>query len=125
MRSPHRNQCAMALHPSAWLALLVGLAGQLHADEPSLDLDEKLPSNWVKSVETRLWSGYKENILLSNRNIVNSPLVAGGLDLTFFRLPIDGWEYVFLGSADYTRYLTAPSSISQEATALAQGQVKR
>src|SRR5512136_1799339 len=99
MRSPDRIQCAMALRRIASLALLVGLSAQVRAGESPPALDEKLPSNWIKSVETRFWTGYKDNILLSNWNLVESPLVAGGLDLAFFRLPIDGWEYVFLGSA--------------------------
>ena len=115
----------MALRRIASLALLVGLSAQVHAGDSPPALDEKLPSNWIKSVETRFWTGYKDNILLSNWNLVESPLVAGGLDLAFFRLPIDGWEYVFLGTADYTRYVSAPPKVDQEATALAQAQLKR
>jgi hypothetical protein len=82
------------------------------------------PSLWLQSHEIRTWSGYKDNVLLGHRNTVGSPLVAGGLDLMFFRLPAEGWEYMFLGSAEYTHYFAA-GEVEREATAFVHGQVKR
>jgi hypothetical protein len=83
-----------------------------------------MPSLWVKSVDLRLWSGYKDNVLLSDRNQIGSPFVAGGLDLMFYRLPVNGWEYLILSSSEYWRYLSA-SKVDQEATAIAQAQVTK
>ena len=86
--------------------------------------EEKPPANWIKSLDLRGWSGYKDNILLENRNIVSSPLVAGSSDFTLFRLPVDGWECVFLTSAEYVRYLSS-SEVTHEATVIAQAKRRR
>jgi hypothetical protein len=92
----------------------------------SIALTNDLPSLsfWVQSYEARVWAGYKDNVLLSHRETVSSPLVAGGLDLMFFRLPVNGWEYLFLTSADYTRYISGREA-EQEAVAFAQAQAKK
>lgn len=104
------------------------VACRLMAAEADLGLPEqteKVPSNWLNSYEVRGWSGYKDNVLLSNFNVVGSPLLGIGTDLTFFRLPIDNWEVSILASGEYIRYLDAPSKAEQEATVILQGQVKR
>ncbi len=126
MRPPHRNHRARLIQLSLWLLLLFGLPLCCRAAESDLDVPEelKLPSFWVKSFDLRAWSGYKDNVLLSDFNIIDSPFVAGGLDLMFYRLPVDGWEYLLLSSAEYVRYLSAPE-VDQEATAIAQAQVTR
>jgi hypothetical protein len=98
--------------------------GARGAEEPELLSPEKLPSAWIKTLEARTWAGYKDNVLLGNLNVIGSPLVAGGLDLMFYRLPVDGWEYLVLSSADYTYYPSAPQA-NPEANALVEGQVKR
>jgi hypothetical protein len=98
--------------------------GDVRAQDLGIPDDLKLPSPWINSYEPRLFAGYKDNVLLSDQNIVASPFVGAGLDLTFFRLPISGWEFMFLSSAEYYRYLSA-GTVHQEATAIAQGQVHR
>ena len=94
------------------------------AESLDLDQDLQLPSAWVKTFDTRLWSGYKDNVLLGAQNPVDSSFLAGGLDMTFFRLPIDNWEYLFLSSLEYLHYFSAPE-VDQEVIALAQAQAKR
>jgi hypothetical protein len=79
---------------------------------------------WIQSHEARVWAGYKDNVLLGYNNTTGSPLVAGGVDLIFFRLPSNGWEYLLMGSAEYVRYLSAREA-EQEVMAFAQGQVKK
>jgi hypothetical protein len=86
---------------------------------------EKPPSSWIRSYELRGWSGYKDNILLGNRFTIDSAIVGVGADFTAFRLPINGWEYSFITSADYTRYVDAPSAVDQEAIVIMQAQAKR
>ena len=84
----------------------------------------KLPSPWVKIFDTHLWAGYKDNVLLASRNVEESPFIAGGFDVTLFRVPENGWEYLVLGSGEYIRYLKA-EDVDQEATAILQAQVHK
>ncbi|MHC1768611.1 MAG: hypothetical protein AB9869_30750 [Verrucomicrobiia bacterium] len=130
----------------AAFALLMGLAGLLptSAAEPDtesaidlnasdadlselddLDLeipeDLKLPSLWVPGVEVRLWSGYNDNLMLAPGKPEKSVLGAAGLDLSLFRLPVGGWEWFFLSSADYIRYPNAREA-KEEASAIVQAQ---
>jgi hypothetical protein len=120
---PAANRDFLALQWGILALLLLSFPVVCPCWSAESDLQE-IPSLWVKDFEVRAWSGYKDNILLGNHNIVSSPFVAGGLDLTVFRLPVGDWEYLFTSSADYIRYLSA-SEVHQEATALAQGQIKR
>jgi hypothetical protein len=94
------------------------------AEEAAPLADIPLPSNWIKSLEVRASSGYKDNVLLANQNVEASPFLAGGLDLTFIRLPESGWDGMLTVSGDYTHYLTA-TNVDQEATAVVEGQVKK
>ncbi|MFO1501413.1 MAG: hypothetical protein U1G07_23995 [Verrucomicrobiota bacterium] len=96
----------------------------LSAENPDLPEELRLPSPWVKTIDARVWSGYADNVLLGNQKSVESPLLAAGLDLTFYRVPLNGWEFVFVSSGEYIRYLTA-AEVHQEATAIVQGQVKK
>jgi hypothetical protein len=63
-------------------------------------------------------------VLLSELHVVGSPFIAGGLDLTLYRIPVDGWEYLFLSSGDYVRYFDV-SAVPHEATAIVEGQVTK
>lgn len=92
------------------------------ANDESDDL--KLPSPWVRTIDGRIWSGYKDNVLLGNQNQIASPFVAGGLDLMWIRLPIDSWEALFLFSGDYTRYVSE-QQVDKEANVLAEAQAKK
>lgn len=63
------------------------------------------PSLWFQSVELRMSSGYKDNLLLDRTASEQSGFIASGLDWTVGRLPLDGRQFNFLLSADDTRYL--------------------
>jgi hypothetical protein len=124
MHSPERHRRA-SIATVTFLALCSLGLGPAHAAEDT-DLTEelKLPSAWIRSFEPRLWAGYKDNVLLGDQHTVGSPFLAGGLDVTFYKLPVDGWEYLFLASGEYIRYFTV-TNVDQEATALAQAQAKK
>lgn len=124
MRASDREPIALwpALLGLFFLLLQAPLSGA-DLDGSDLELEEalELPSLWVRSVEARLWTGFKDNVLLANRDEEESPLIAGGADFGLFRLPMDGWEWFFLSSADYTRYPNAAAA-KEESSAIAQGQ---
>jgi hypothetical protein len=82
------------------------------------------PSNWNNSYNVRSWFGYKDNVLLGERSTVDSAFVAGGLDALFWRMPINGWEYLIFGTGDYIRYLPG-KEVDKEVTAIAQAQIKK
>jgi hypothetical protein len=124
MRSADRNPHALRVTLRLLWLLPIYLPGHVFAGEWDIPQDLKLPSLWVRSVDARLWSGYKDNVLLADRNLIGSPFLAGGLDMTFFRLPVNGWEYLFLTSAEYVRYLSA-SNVDQEVTVILQGQATK
>jgi hypothetical protein len=110
------------------LATAVNLHVCAHADSKDEDQDllkDEMPALWVKTFEARGWVGYKDNVLLGNQNLVASPFLAAGGDMTLLRLPLDGWESTIFTSADYIRYLSAPSIADQEANAIVEGQIKR
>lgn len=86
--------------------------------------DLELPSLWVPGVEVRLGSGYKDNVMLASRNAEKSVLGTAGLDLSLFRLPVGGWDWFFLSSADYIRYPDAREA-KEEAAAIVQAQGKK
>lgn len=106
------------------IALLLQCPPRISGEEVDELKDLALPSLWVRTFDPRLRVGFKDNVLLSNRNPVESPFGALGLDLTLYRLPVDGWEYLLLTSGDYVRYFDA-GSVNEEALALAQGQINR
>jgi hypothetical protein len=108
-------KCSSGLIPLLWVLCSTSLALCAESDSSSL---------WIQSHEARTWSGYKDNVLLSYKNSISSPLVGGGFDLMFFRLPADGWEYMFLVSADYVYYPSAREA-EHEAVGFAQAQVKK
>src|SRR4029078_5676155 len=108
------------------LLLLLAFGSISLAADPQLDsaLEEKLPSPWVKSFDVRSWVGYKDNVLLSNQNIVRSPFLAGSADITLLRLQISDWEALVFASGEYVRYLSA-KDVDHEATVIFQSQLKR
>ena len=120
----NRTECAKSAALFVLLLLRVWCPLNTLAEDAELLEAEKLPSLWIKTIDARAWSGYKDNVLLGNQNTIASPFLAGGVDLTFMRLPIDGWECVFTSSGEYIRYLSAPKA-SQEANEVLQGQFKK
>src|SRR5436309_2002404 len=106
MRAPSRYSLFFGTLLSQGLLLCEWLGGVALAQETITTEDLKIPSAWVKSFDTHLWAGYKDNVLLGSQNLEASPFIAGGLDVTLYRVPVDGWEYLFLSSAEYIRYLS-------------------
>jgi hypothetical protein len=123
MSSPNPTPGALN-RPLSWFFFLLLFAVSASAAESETEEDLRLPSVWVTSFEPRVWAGYKDNVLLAHQNPVDSALLGGALDATFYRLPIDGWEYLFLASGEYVRYLNA-SQVDQEAMGILQAQVKK
>lgn len=84
------------------------LAGGVSAAEPSAGTTNEFipetPSLWFHSVELRMSSGYKDNLLLDRAASEQSGFIASGMDWTIGRLPLDGRQFNFLFSADDTRY---------------------
>lgn len=60
--------------------------------------------NWDKSFNLRASGGYNDNLLLSSVAKESSYFINGGLDFTFFRLPLDGREFTLFLNSDYTWY---------------------
>ena len=97
------------------LILMLALAAQA-ADTNGMDTNyfdtngfDLLPKDldiplWDKSLAVRGGIGYKDNVLLDNSGRRASPFFTSGLDVTIFRLPLNDWEFEFVGSGDDIRY---------------------
>ena len=80
---------------------------------------------WDKDVVLRAGFGYKDNVLLSANNPQSSPFFTSGLDLTIFRLPLDGWEFNFTVIGDDVRYTRSPGGLNSEDLVLTSAQLTR
>ena len=69
---------------------------------------------WDKDVVLRTGVGYKDNVLLAPSGAKGSGFVTSGLDLTIFRLPLDGWEFSLTMVGDDVRYFRRPGGLSGE-----------
>ncbi len=83
-------------------------------------LDELKIPLWNETFDVRGSFGYKDNVLLSETNLLGSPFLAVGGDMVVFRLPTTGWLLNILASADYTRYFHGGSVDGEDALAAAQ-----
>lgn len=123
MRAPERITELLTVQ-LCLIAFLLGTGANSTAAEDRSETILENPSAWIRTIDPKLWGGYKDNVLLANRNTVESPFAAAGLDLTMYRLPLNGWEMLFLATGEYIRYVDAPQ-VQEEALAIAQGQVKK
>ncbi len=80
---------------------------------------------WDKDIVLRAGFGYKDNVLLAPSSPQGSPFFTSGLDLTIFRLPLDGWEVNFSAIGDDIRYLRRPDGLDAEDLWLASAQVQK
>jgi hypothetical protein len=94
------------------------------ASEEIPELEVPLPSKWDNTYNVRFWSGYKDNVLLGKQFIEASPFVGAGVDLMFFRMPLDGTEFYLFATGDYSHFLSA-REVDKEAIAIAQARLKR
>jgi hypothetical protein len=69
---------------------------------------------WDKDVVLRTGVGYKDNVLLAPSGAEGSGFITTGLDLTVFRLPLDGWEFSLSMLGEDVRYLRKPAGLSGE-----------
>lgn len=114
------------------LALRAGVAyGGSDALTNGLDL---IPENssiwnesmlWDKDVVVHAGVGYKDNVTLSATTPQGSGFFDSGLDLTIFRLPLNGPEFNFTVTGDDQRYWKAPDGIKNEDLWLASARVQQ
>jgi hypothetical protein len=80
---------------------------------------------WDKNVVLRAGFGYKDNVLLAPSAKEGSSFFTSGLDLTIYRLPLDGWEVSFSMVGDDVRYLRSPGGLHGEDLFLTSAQVQK
>lgn len=95
---------------------------QLIPEDTSLWKESML---WDKDVVLRAGVGYKDNVLLSPNTPRGSGFVTSGLDLTLFRLPLDGWEINFTIIGDDVRYFRNPGGLKGEDLFSSNAQVQK
>lgn len=88
---------------SLLMAILSSTASPARAQGETNEFIPPMP-NWDRSLNLRASSGYNDNLLLSSGKKESSYLLTGGLDFTLLRLPVDGKEFAFFLSSDYTWY---------------------
>jgi hypothetical protein len=117
-------------------SLILSLANSLaHAEPAALTNSfELIPENealwkesllWDKDVVLRTGVGYKDNVLLAPSGGEGSGFVSSGLDLTLFRLPLDGWEFNLTMVGEDVRYFRKPAGLSGEDLFLSSAQLQR
>src|SRR5688572_13344434 len=80
-----------------------------------------VPSIWEKSLNLRGGFGYKDNLALSRTNREESPLILSGLDMSLYRLPLDGKQFTLFITGEDTRFLEGREVKSEQyAAALAE-----
>lgn len=105
------------------LALFLGILNadaQLSSSTNDLEL---IPENesiwkesllWNKDIVLRAGFGYKDNVLLAPNSREGSAFFASGIDLTIYRLPLDGWEASLSIVGDDVRYFRSPGGLHGE-----------
>lgn len=80
---------------------------------------------WDENVVLRAGFGYKDNVLLAPNSREGSSFFTAGLDLTIYRLPLDGWEANFSIVGDNVRYLRSPGGLRGEDLFITSAQVQK
>lgn len=86
--------------------LVLILVGGLAEGQP-LDLPRGA-AFWDKSLNLRAGFGYKDNVLLSATEPIDSAFFQSGLELSLWRLPGAGWEVSFYLDGTDWRYFASP-----------------
>src|SRR5687767_14330905 len=76
-----------------------------HAAAEANEFIPDVPSIWEKSLNLRGGFGYKDNLLLSRTNREESSLILSGIDLSLYRLPLDGKQFTLFVTGEDTRFL--------------------
>jgi hypothetical protein len=117
---------------AAFALLIPGSMG--HASNSATNELELIPQGkslwhesllWDKDIVLRAGLGYKDNVLLAPSAPQGSAFFTSGLDLTIFRLPLDGWEVNFSILGDDVRYWRRPGGLSGEDLFVASAQVEK
>jgi len=90
------------------------------ADELELPPEIRI---WHESASLRAGVGYKDNVTLSSTDPTGSAFEQAGLDLMIFRLPLNNWQFTFLGSANDIRYFDSSVGVDTEQNAAASAQL--
>jgi len=91
------------------------------AAAPTNEFLPDAPSIWEKSLNLRGGFGYKDNLALSRTNRAESPLLLSGLDMSLYRLPLDGKQFTLFITGEDTRFLEGREVKSEQyAAALAE-----
>lgn len=107
----------------AVLALVTSAAGAPAQSDTATNNLDLIPEDqslwhesllWDKDIVLRAGFGYKDNVLLTPSARQGSAFLTSGLDLTIYRLPLDGLEANFSVVGDDIRYLRRPGGLSGE-----------
>lgn len=129
-----RETSAPLIIPLAMLVLLLGAGMACASDDALTNGLELIPEQeslwnesllWSKDVVVRAGLGYKDNVLLSPSGGLGSMFFNSGLDLTLYRLPLDGLELNISATADDVRYWHSPGGLNGEDLVLGIAQVQR
>ena len=101
----------------AGLAVASCLPGSATAAQTNEFLPD-VPSIWEKSLNLRGGFGYKDNLALSRTNREESPLLLSGLDLSLYRLPLDGKQLTLFVTGEDTRFLEGRKVKSEQYAAV-------
>jgi hypothetical protein len=63
---------------------------------------------WDKSLNVRAGFGYKDNVLLSATDPIDSAFFQSGIEVSLWRLPREGWEFSFYLDGTDWRYFASP-----------------
>ena len=108
------------------LAFVVWLPVTAFAQETELTGDDLLWETplWGHSLNLRAGGGYKDNLLLSNINKDQSYSLTAGLDYTLYRMPLDGTQFYFLITGDFTSFPEG-RSVDDEQLVMTAAQLKK
>jgi hypothetical protein len=95
---------------------------ELIPDHPALWTESFL---WDKDINLRAGIGYKDNVLLSPTSPQDSGFFTSGLDLTIFRLPLNGLAFNFTVTGDDVRYWRDVGGVQGEDSFLASAQIEK
>jgi hypothetical protein len=95
---------------------------ELIPDNPALLTESLL---WDKDITLRAGIGYKDNVLLSPTSPQGSGFFTSGLDLTIFRLPLNGLAFNLTVTGDDARYWRDVEGVQGEDSFLASAQIEK
>jgi hypothetical protein len=80
---------------------------------------------WDKEITVRAGIGYRDNVLLSPSAVQGSGFFTSGLDLTIFRLPLNGLGFILTVTGDDVRYWRDVAGVQGEDSFLTSAQIEK